>query len=164
MNKFILTLAFLLTVSTSPVSAMINPWTDCGEDLNCGAGVAGFSFPLKIENYTVRAMKGMFEVRFSLEDNRDVIIRKAETFEGKPDENGIIDISGDYNQYPVNKTITLNNGVKFSVRGEDENYRVANFAAETGYYSITCDKGLSTQDLEYFYNLLAEAETPYNNH
>ena len=77
-----------------------------------------------------------------------------------PDENGIIDISGDYNQYPVNKTLTLKNGVKFSVRGEEKHYKVVNFVAETGYYGIMCNEGLNLQDIEHFYKLLEEAEAP----
>jgi len=141
-------------------NAMPNPWVECGSDFNCGAEKAGFNFPLKVENYTVRAMKGMFEIRFPLDDERNVIVRKAQIFDGEADDNGIIDISGDYNIYPINKVVTLENGVKFAVRGEENNYKVVNFAAETGYYSIICDKGLNQKDIEYFYQLLADAEAP----
>ena len=140
--------------------SMINPWIECGSDIACGTQKAGFDFPLQVENYTVRAMEGMLELRFSLKDGRKVIVRKAQTFAGEADENGIIDISGDYNQYPVNKTVTLDNGVKFSVRGEENSYKVVNFGAETGYYSIMCDEGLNKADIEYFYALLAAAEAP----
>ena len=140
--------------------AMPNPWVDCGKNLECGAQKAGFEFPLRVENYTVRAMKDMIEIRFALDEKRNVIVRKSETPKGEADENGIIDISGDYNHYPVNKTLTLENGVKFSVRGEEDNYKVVNFAAETGYYSIMCDKGLNLADIEHFYKLLEEAESP----
>ena len=122
------------------VQSMINPWIDCGNDIGCGAQKAGFDFPLN--------------------DGRKVIVRKALDFAGEADENGIIDISGDYNQHPVNTTVTLDNGVKFSVRGEDNSYKVVNFAAETGYYSIMCDAGLNKADIEYFYELLAAAEAP----
>lgn len=164
MKKLTLSSALLITFMAfiSVASAMINPWTDCGSDMNCGETKAGFSFPLKVENYTVRAMKGMFEVRFPLDDERNVIIRKTEIAEGNADENGIIDISGDYNNYPVNKTVTLANGVNFSVRGDENHYYVANFAAETGYYGIICDKGLSLDDLEHLYELLEAAEAPHN--
>lgn len=141
------------------VQSLPNPWIDCGADISCGAQKAGFTLPLKAKNYTVRAMEGMLELRFSLEDGRKVIVRKTLKFDAQANENGIIDISGDYNQYPTNKTITLDNGAKFSVRGEENNYKVANFAAESGYYSIACPEGLSQSDIEHFYNLLAEAET-----
>jgi len=155
-------IVFLGLAGMSAISAqsMINPWIYCGDDISCGAKRAGFGFPLKVENYTVRAMKGMLELCFSLDDGRKVIVRKAETFDGEADENGIIDISGDYNQYSVNKTVTLDNGVKFSVRGEENKYKVVNFGAETGYYSIMCDEGLTQADIEYFYRLLAAAEAP----
>ena len=143
--------------------SMINPWIECGSDIACGAQKAGFDFPLQVENCTVRAMEGMLELRFPLKDGRKVIVRKAQTFEGEADENGIIDISGDYNQYPVNKTVTLENGVKFSVRGDEDNYKVVNFAAESGYYSIICGEGLNLQAIEHFYKLLEEAEAPRFN-
>ena len=66
----------------------------------------------------VRAMDDLLELRFSIEGGRNIILRKAQTFASQEDENGIKDISGDYNQYRINKTIELDNGVKFSVRGE----------------------------------------------
>ena len=150
----------IIALSSYSAQSMINPWIDCGEDIGCGAQKAGFDFPLAVKNYTIRAMEGMLELRFPLNDGRKVIVRKAQTYQGEANENGIIDISGDYHQYPVNKTITLDNGVKFSVRGEEDKYKVVNFAAETGYYSITCDEGLNKADIEYFYELLAEAEAP----
>lgn len=153
----------IIALSSYSAQSMINPWIDCGEDIGCGAQKAGFTFPLAVKNYTVRAMEGMLELRFPLNDGRNVIVRKAQTYQEEADENGIIDISGDYNQYPVNKTVTLDNGVKFRVRGEEDKYKVVNFAAETGYYSIICDEGLNKADIEYFYELLADAEAPKYN-
>lgn len=143
-----------------PAQCMINPWIDCGDDISCRAKKAGFNFPLRVDDYTVRAMGGMLEPRFLIDKGRRVIIRKAQTFDDNADENGIIDIFGDYNQYPINKTISLDNGVKFGVRGYEDNYKVVNFAAETGYYSIICKDGLAKTDIEHFYKLLAEAEIP----
>lgn len=160
MKKVFIVCFLMVALNAYSAQSMINPWVDCGSDMSCGAQKAGFNFPLNVENYTVRAMEGMLELRFPLNDGRKVIIRKAQTFDGKADENGIIDISGDYNQYPVNKTVTLDNGVKFSVRGEEDKYKVVNFAAETGYYSIICNEGLNSADIEYFYELLSEAEAP----
>ena len=162
MMKKAVFIVFLGIVGLSAISAqtMPNPWIECGNDISCGAAKAGFNFPLKVENYTVRAMKGMLELRFPLDEKRNVIVRKSTISEGEADENGIIDISGDYNQYPVNKTVTLENGVKFGVRGEENNYKVVNFAAESGYYSIMCGEGLHLQDIEHFYKLLEEAEAP----
>lgn len=160
MKKVFIACFLMVALNAYSAQSMINPWVDCGSDMSCGAQKAGFNFPLQVKEYTVRAMEGMLELRFPLNDGRKVIIRKAQTFDGKADENGIIDISGDYNQYPVNKTVTLDNGVKFSVRGEEDKYKVVNFAAETGYYSIICNEGLNKVDIEYFYELLSEAEAP----
>jgi hypothetical protein len=158
MKKVFIVCFLMVALNAYSAQSMINPWVDCGSDMSCGAQKAGFNFPLQVKEYTVRAMEGMLELRFPLNDGRKVIIRKAQTFDGKADENGIIDLSGDYNQYPVNKTVTLDNGVKFSVRGEEDKYKVVNFAAETGYYSIICNEGLNSADIEYFYELLSEAE------
>jgi len=148
----------VMGLSAMSAQSMINPWIECGDDISCGAKKAGFNFPLRVENKTVRAMDGMMELRFQIAGERNVILRKSVTSDGQPDENGIIDISGDYNQYPINKIITLENGVKFAVRGDEDSYKVANFAAESGYYSISCNEGLTQADMEYFYDLLAEAE------
>ena len=157
---FVIMCAAAICAFSGAVQAIPNPWTDCGSDFQCGAEKAGFEFPLKLENYTVRAMNDMMEIRFLLDEDRAVTVRKSTMPKGEPDDNGIIDISGDYNKYPINKTITLENGVNFSVRGDENSYKVVNFAAETGYYSITCAKGLSLKDIEYFYKLLEEAEAP----
>ena len=164
MQKKVFMLCFLSILGSAiSADAMINPWIECGDDVRCGALKAGFNFPLRVQNYTVRAMKGMFEFRFLLDERRRVIVRKAVTFAGKADENGIIDISGDYHQYPINKTIELENGVKFAVRGKEDNYKVVNFAAETGYYGISCDAGLNEADIAYFYELFKEADAPRND-
>lgn len=163
MNKKILNLILFLAALMFfyNASAIPNPWTDCDQDTVCATKKAGFSFPLNVKNYTLRAMENMYEIRFPLDKERDVIVRKSVMPEGESDENGIIDISGDYNKYTINKTITLRGNIKFSVRGEKEdNYNVVNFAAETGYYSIMCDKGLNLKDIEYFYQILEEAEAP----
>lgn len=161
MNKigFVLVSA-VLTASCFKTVAMPNPWTDCGEDLACGAKTAGFDFPLRVKNRTVRAMRDMMEIRFPLDEKRVAIVRKSAMPDGRADENGIIDISGDYNNYPVNRTVTIDNGVKFAVRGDENNYKVASFAAETGYYGILCGEGLSLDDIRRLYDLLAGAEAP----
>lgn len=159
--KLLVIISLILTYALVPSArAMPNPWIECNNDISCGEKKAGFKFPLKVKNYTVRAMNDMIEFRFPLKDHRNVIVRKSTMPDGEPDENGIIDISGDYTNYPINETVSLSNGVKFSVRGEENNYKVVSFAAETGYYSIMCDDGLNFSDLEYFYKLLEETEAP----
>ncbi len=159
---FIILICF--TLINLKTLAMPNPWIDCNDDISCGAKKAGFNFPIRVKNYTVRAMKDMIEINFPLDKKRTVSVRKSQTFKGKPDENGIVDISGVYTSYPVNKTVYINKGIPFSVRGEKNKYYVVNFAAESGYYSFYCQKGLRKKDIKYFYKLLEEAEAPRLNY
>ena len=144
------------------VYSMPNPWIDCNDDIYCAAQKAGFNFPLRVQNYTVRAMKDMIEITFPLDKKKIVTVRKSQLYEGKADENGIKDISGDYNNYPVNKNIKLKDGVVFYVRGYKRKFHVINFAAETGYYSFSSKDGMSKRDINRFYRLLEEAEAPRN--
>ena len=73
MNKQIFMVCFVGTISMmlQDVKALPNPWIDCKADIRCGAQKAGFDFPLQVENYIVRAMEGMFELRFPLKDGRN---------------------------------------------------------------------------------------------
>ena len=160
--KKILFLIVICSVFTiyNKVSALPNPWIECGNDISCASDKAGFNFPLRVEKYSVRAMEDMIEITFPLDKKRMVTVRKSQYYNGRADENGIKDISGDYNNYPVNKTVKINNGINFNVRGTKNKFYVANFAAETGYYSISCSKGLTLKDIKYFYKLLEEAEAP----
>ena len=139
-------------------SAIPNPWTECGNDIYCAANIAGFDFPLQVKNSSVRAMSDMIEIRFLLDKKRSVTIRKSVSCKGNPDEYGIADISGDYNNYPVNKIIMIDQSVPFSVRGSKNKFYVINFVAETGYYSLNCKKGLKLKDIKYLYKLIKEAE------
>lgn len=160
--KKILLLIIVCTIFTTynKVFALPNPWIECGDNISCGADKAGFNFPLRVEKYSVRAMEDMIEITFPLDRKRMITVRKSQLYKGQADKNGIKDISGDYNNYPVNKTIKINNGINFNVRGKKNKYYVVNFAAETGYYSFTCNKGLTVKDIKYFYKLLEEAEAP----
>ena len=156
-------LAILLTVCLGTF-AMPNPWIECEDNISCGAKQAGFNFPLRVNNYSVRAMKGMIEISFPLNKKRKIIARKAQTFDGPILPNGIVDISGDYNKYKINKTTYLKNGIAFWTRGEKRKFYVAAFAAESGFYSFYCKQGLTTKDLERFYKMLEEAEAPRLNY
>ena len=157
-SYLILILVFsLLIFNFHKANALANPWIECGDDISCGAKKAGFNFPLRVKNYSVRAMKDMMEITFPLDKKRTVTVRKSELYDGKADENGIKDISGDYNKYPVNKTIWVG-AAPFSVKGDKNKFYVVNFAADTGYYSFSCKNGLKNKDIKYFYNLLREAE------
>lgn len=161
--KKILYFALIISFSIFSVhkaSALPNPWSECGNDISCAADVAGFNFPLQVQNCQIRAMKDMIEITFSNTWKRKVTIRKSVFYEGNSDEYGIKDISGDYNDYPINKIIWIEQSVPFRVRGDKNRFYIANFAAETGYYSIICEKGLKFKDIKYFYKLLEEAEAP----
>lgn len=144
-------------------SSIPNPWTDCGDDMSCAVQKAGFNFPLNIQNYTVRAMNDMIEIKFPLDKNRTVTVRKSVLYEGKADKNGIKDISGVYDKYPVNKTVRLKNGVVFNTRGYKTKFHVVNFSAESGYYSFYSKDGMTMNDIVRLYNILEEAEAPRFN-
>ena len=138
--------------------AMSNPWVECGQDVSCAAQKAGFNLPIKVKNSSFRAMDNMIEVRFSL-NGKNVNLRKSQFAEADADEYGIKDISGVYNKYPVDKVININ-GVMFHVKGEKNKFYVVNFAAENGYYSFYCKKGLKIKEIKYLYSVLSEAEAP----
>ncbi|MBO6087755.1 hypothetical protein J6P92_05340 [bacterium] len=163
--KNILLLIIVCTIFTiyNKVSAIPNPWIECGDDISCAADKAGFNFPLRAEKYSVRAMEDMIEITFPIDGKRTVTVRKSQLYNGQADENGIKDISGDYNKYPVNKTLKFDNGIEFKVRGTENKFYVVSFAAETGYYSFSCKKGLTVKDIKYLYKLLEEAEAPRHN-
>lgn len=131
---------------------MQNPWTDCNDNYACAEKITGFNMPLNLSNYTVRAMKGMIEVTYPLDEIRNVTVRK--TLEEV--NNG--DISGDYNKYPRNEVLTLKNGVQINVRRDNNTIYVMYFAAESGYYSARCEKGMSEKEVEGIYNVIAEVE------
>ncbi|MDD3236680.1 MAG: hypothetical protein PHV37_01110 [Candidatus Gastranaerophilales bacterium] len=130
-----------------------NPWFDCHENLAKAAKVAGFEFPLSLSNYQVKAMKDMIEITYPLDAFRNVTVRKSSNDNGG-------DISGDYNNYPINKEISLKNGVLIKIRGDKYKIYVMNMAASSGYYSAVCDKGMSLKEVESIYEVIAEAEAP----
>ena len=165
-NFFVIILSifaiFLINFNQN-LSAMPNPWINCDNDISCGAKKAGFNFPLRVQNYSVRAMKDMIEIKFPLDKKRSVTVRKSQVYAGNTDDNGIGDTSGVYINYPVNKSITLKNGIMFNVRGKKNIFYVSNFAAESGYYSMYCEQGLKLNDINKLYEIIAEAEAARGN-
>lgn len=148
----------MLSACTQSPNTMVgipNPWTDCKNDTSCAKKVAGFDFPLKLSNLKVTAMKDMIEITYPLDEFRDVVVRKT-----TEDLYNKTDISGDYNNYPIKETLTLDNGVNFLVRRDEKLIYVAYFGASSGYYSINCTKGMTKKELQQIYNIIAEAETP----
>lgn len=141
--------------NTTPIAGMPNPWTDCNTDYFCAEKAAGFSFPIRVENMKITAMKDMIQVIYPLDSDRTVVVRKTtEELYNKTD------ISGDYNNYPIKDTLRLDNGVKFVVRRDESLIYVAYFGAESGYYSINCSKGITKKELQDIYAIIANVEAP----
>ena len=139
------------TYKTMPIG-MPNPWTDCNDNYSCAEKIAGFNMPLNLSNYTVRAMKGMVEVTYPLDEHRNVTVRKTIS-ETKNEDN-----SGDYTKYPENSILTLDNGVEINVRKDGDKIYVMYFGAESGYYSARCEQGMSAKEVEGIYSVIAEVE------
>lgn len=158
MKKFNLIFLIILTTvlfcgcATSRMCGMPNPWIECGDNLECAAKKAGFQFPLVLSNYQVRAMSDMIEITYPLDEFRDVIVRKSLT------ETDNLDISGDYNKYPISDEVVLKSGVVINVRRDNTKYYVAYFAAESGVYSINCQKGMSLNELQGVFDVIEAAE------
>ena len=146
-------LAMFATACTtqSQLTGMPNPWQD-DITLEQAAKVAGFQLPLELKDAKIRAMKDMIEINFFLDGQKDVCLRKSQT-----ETNGY-DISGDYNKYPKNEVLTLDNGVNINTRGDGNKINVMYFAAESGVYSARSEYGLSKKDVEKIYNMLAKVE------
>ena len=158
MKKFNLIFLIILTTvlfcgcATSNMCGMPNPWIECGDNLECAAKKAGFQFPLVLSNYQVRAMSDMIEITYPLDEFRNVIVRKSLT------ETDNLDISGDYNKYPISDEVVLKSGVVINVRRDNTKYYVAYFAAESGVYSINCQKGMSLNELQGVFDVIEAAE------
>ena len=156
--KIFIILFICFIILSSKTNAIPNPWVDCKDDINCGAKISGFNFPIKVNDYNIRATKDIMEITFPIDKKRTVTARKSQTCGEKSDFNDICDISGVYEIFPVDKDIKLRNRVKVNVRGEKHKFYVVNFVAETGYYSFYCKQGLTKNDIKYLYKLLEEAE------
>lgn len=158
MKKFNLIFLIILTTvlfcgcATSSMCGMPSPWIECGDNLKCAAKKAGFQFPLVLSNYQVRAMSDMIEITYPLDEFRNVIVRKSLT------ETDNLDISGDYNKYPISDEVVLKSGVVINVRRDNTKYYVAYFAAESGVYSINCQKGMSLSELQGVFDVIEAAE------
>lgn len=148
----ILTTVLFCGCATSRMCGMPNPWIECGDNLECAAKKAGFQFPLVLSNYQVHAMSDMIEITYPLDEFRNVIVRKSLT------ETDNLDISGDYNKYPISDEVVLKSGVVINVRRDNTKYYVAYFAAESGVYSINCQKGMSLNELQGVFDVIEAAE------
>ena len=134
-----------------------NPWHDCQNDLDKAAKIAGFKFPLVLSNFTVRSMKNMIEISYPLDEKRTVSVRKA--YDVDEQANPTLDVSGDYNVYPLNEYINLENDVPVHTRGYDKNkIVVVSFGAESGYYTFSCEQGMTKKEVQGVFDVIKEAE------
>ena len=158
MNKyrglFICSLFVIFTTACTNSSyvGMPNPWIDCGQDLMCAKDKAGFIFPVELSNCNIRAMEDMIEIKYPY-NNKNITIRKSKKYDGRGD------ISGDYNNYPANSEISINN-TKFNVRGDNDSDKiyVINFSSKKSHYAIMSDKGLNLDEIWSIYVIIKKAE------
>lgn len=151
--SFLIVLVLFILNGCTKTIGMANPWEEFNMDLVAASKKAGFSFPLELKDFKTRAMKGMIEVEFPLDNERNLIIRKAET-------STTDDISGVYNDYPVNREIMLYNAVPIKLRGDKDKIYVMNMSASNGYYSAYCEKGMNEKEVAFIYELIRQAEEP----
>lgn len=163
-SLFFCFLFFISCSSTNSVDekpmliGMPNPWTDCNTNLKQASEIAGFTFPLTLSNYTARAMNGMIEINYPLDEFRTVCLRKVDF--KKYDVND--DISGVYMNYPINKEIKLNDDTVAKVRGDENKIYVANIITQNGHYCAYCKEGMTTKEIEDIYNIIIESEKSEN--
>ena len=143
----------MLCINVPNLQAMPNPWTNCGDSFECATKVSGITFPLRLSNYQIRAMKNMIEVSYPLDEFRDVVVRKTDKYLSD-------DISGVYTKYPINRKMRLKNGVLLDTKGTFFKIYVMNMGAESGYYSAYCEKGMSKKEVQGVYNVIRDAEAP----
>lgn len=94
----------------------------------------------------------MIEIAYKVDSCHTVYIRKSTN-------NSNRDISGIYNNYPINKIIFLKNEVSIQIRANENKIYVANFAGSAGYYSIFWNDGLSMTEFYKIYKKIAKIET-----
>lgn len=129
--------------SISENTQIPNPWTEYASLAEAQAA-AGFdlTLPALSADFTQSAFQVLpgeetiLQVNFWTEDDaRQLNIRKAP---------GAQDISGDYNTYSVDETVSVD-GVDVTVKGNEDGYHLAIWTANGYTYAISSDAAL-TQD------------------
>lgn len=146
------------TINTSQnnIVGVANPWTDCEVDNDKADNIAGFKFDLLLSNYTVRAMNGMIEIKYPMDEFRYIIVRKAlET--DNPDG----DISGVYGEYKIEK-IALPNGVEATMRMDGGSVKVIYMHLDSGYYSGYSEEYMTVREAEGAMKNIIEYEANVN--
>ncbi len=133
-------------------AGMPNPWINCQDSLTKAAEISGFSFPLLLSNYTVRAMKDLIEIRYPLDETRYLLVRKGKkTFAHE-------DISGNYHYYPKTEKTVLDNQMTMTLRRDGQSVYVMLLTTDMYLYSVNCQKGMTLEEVRTIYQVIAEAE------
>lgn len=127
-----------------------NPWVECASLEEAGK-LAGFSFtaPDALEGYPEKYIAAIenriAEVRFNDEDGAEICFRKGV---------GTEDISGDYNDYAVTETQTVD-GKTVTCKGNDGLVSNATWTDGTYAYSIMSTVGMNAEQLSTFVQSLS---------
>ena len=127
-----------------------NPWADCSSLEEAGK-LAGFSFtaPDALEGYTEKYIGAIeneiAEVIFSDEDGAEICFRKGV---------GTDDISGDYNDYAVIETQTVD-GKPLTCKGDGSLVYNATWNDGAYAYSIMSTVGMTAEQLSTFVQSLS---------
>lgn len=128
-----------------------NPWTDCQDNLQKAAEIAGFSFELVLSNYQVKAMKNMIEITYPLDEKRNLTARKSD----KSFNDG--DLSGIYINYPIKEPVFFDHGQSAIVRRDANQVYVLFFQKGNYYYSASCIDGMSFKEAKGAYDVITTA-------
>lgn len=116
-----------------------NPWVDCNA-MTDAEKISGFNvtlpkkMPEGYEQKLIQAVEKKMVQVFYENGEKEILIRKAK---------GSEDISGDYNKYNENNTVTVD-GLEISTKGNDGKINVATWSDGEYTYAITNDTGLET--------------------
>ena len=138
---------FALIVLIIICAFIINPWIYCFDNLNCASKIAGFDFPLVLSNYHVKAKRGMLAISYPLDEARNVVLSKSRS-EFKTDNR------------PEWQEICFVDCVSAEALIKDNKIFLFYFGAESGYYSMRCDEGMTFDEAEGVYKMIADVEAP----
>ena len=128
-------------MNTSPDTMIANPFVDC-QTMEAAAEVAGFEFrtPEQVEGISEKKIQAvdqeMIQVIYSADENQ-ILIRKAP---------GTRNISGDYNNYQKEETITVDER-QVTLKGNDGVISLATWSANDYSYSIYVSAGMAQDSI-----------------
>ncbi len=108
--------------------------------------IAGFHFLPEIDTLKIKAKKDKIEITSLLNKTKTVTLTKS------ADEFFVTKF--------LNEKIILDNGVEFLVKRDKNIIKEAYLGAESGYFEIKSEDGLSKDDIQKIYEILAKAEAP----